>query len=61
MPVYSLVPSTAGFTFIAPNATVVGDVVVGSQVYIGHGAVLRGDINSITYSWSKIESSGMYI
>ncbi|MDZ4750005.1 MAG: transferase hexapeptide repeat family protein [Flavobacteriales bacterium] len=35
-------------SFIHPNATVVGNVVIGKNVYIGPGATLRGD-------WGKIE------
>ena len=35
-------------TFIAPNATVVGDVVLGKDVNIWYGAVLRGDSGTIT-------------
>ena len=35
-------------TFIAPNATVVGDVVLGNNVNIWYGAVLRGDSGTIT-------------
>ena len=34
--------------FIAPNATVVGDVTLENQVNIWYGAVLRGDIGAIT-------------
>ncbi|RAP29866.1 gamma carbonic anhydrase family protein [Candidatus Marinamargulisbacteria bacterium SCGC AG-414-C22] len=37
-------PSTI---FVAPNATVVGNVSVGNQSSIWYGAVLRGDINHI--------------
>lgn len=35
-------------TYIAPNATVVGDVTLGEQVNIWYGAVLRGDEGAIT-------------
>lgn len=35
-------------TYIAPNATVVGDVVLGEDVSIWYGAVLRGDNGTIT-------------
>ena len=35
-------------TYIAPNATVTGDVVLGENVNIWHGAVLRGDSGTIT-------------
>lgn len=34
-------------TYIAPNATVVGDVTLGSEVNIWYGAVLRGDEGAI--------------
>lgn len=34
--------------YIAPNATVVGDVKLGNNVSIWYGAVLRGDSGSIT-------------
>ena len=34
--------------YIAPNATVVGDVVLGNNVNIWYGAVLRGDSGTIT-------------
>jgi carbonic anhydrase/acetyltransferase-like protein (isoleucine patch superfamily) len=33
--------------FIAPNATIVGDVVVGDDCSIWFNAVIRGDVNSI--------------
>jgi len=34
--------------YIAPNATVVGEVTLGNQVNIWYGAVLRGDSGAIT-------------
>ena len=34
--------------YLAPNATVVGDVVLGNHVSIWYGAVLRGDRGTIT-------------
>lgn len=40
-------PDTAGALFIARNATVVGDVVLGKDASVFYGAVLRGDINEI--------------
>jgi len=40
-------PETAGALFVAPNATVIGDVVLGAQSSIFYGAVLRGDIHEI--------------
>ena len=35
-------------TWIAPNATLVGDLVLGENVNIWYGAVLRGDSGTIT-------------
>jgi len=40
-------PDTAGALFVAPNATVLGDVVLGPQSSVWYGVVLRGDINEI--------------
>jgi carbonic anhydrase/acetyltransferase-like protein (isoleucine patch superfamily) len=41
------VPDTVGALFLAPNATVIGDVVLGPRSSVFYGAVLRGDINEI--------------
>lgn len=35
-------------TYIAPNATIVGDVVLGKDVSVWYGTVLRGDSGRIT-------------
>jgi len=40
-------PEIDGASFVAPNATVVGDVVLGPGSSVFYGAVLRGDINVI--------------
>ncbi len=40
-------PDTARAAFVAPNATVLGDVKLGPQSSVWYGCVLRGDINSI--------------
>jgi carbonic anhydrase/acetyltransferase-like protein (isoleucine patch superfamily) len=40
-------PDTARAIFVAPNATVLGDVVLGPQSSVWYGVVLRGDINEI--------------
>jgi carbonic anhydrase/acetyltransferase-like protein (isoleucine patch superfamily) len=40
-------PDTASALFVAANATVVGDVVLGPQSSVFYGAVLRGDIQEI--------------
>ena len=33
--------------FVAPNATIVGDVVMGDECSLWFNAVIRGDVNSI--------------
>jgi carbonic anhydrase/acetyltransferase-like protein (isoleucine patch superfamily) len=40
-------PDTARAAFVAPNATVLGDVTLGALSSVWYGCVLRGDINSI--------------
>jgi len=40
-------PDITGAIFVAPNATVLGDVTLGRNSSVFYGAVLRGDINSI--------------
>lgn len=34
-------------SFVHPHATVIGDVIIGRDVYIGSGAVIRGDFGRI--------------
>jgi carbonic anhydrase/acetyltransferase-like protein (isoleucine patch superfamily) len=40
-------PDVAGAAFVAANATVLGDVVLGPRSSVFYGSVLRGDINEI--------------
>jgi gamma-carbonic anhydrase len=40
-------PVTEGCLFVAPNATVLGDVVLARDSSVFYGAVIRGDINEI--------------
>lgn len=40
-------PDTKNALFVAPNATVIGDVVLGPLSSVWYGAVLRADINRI--------------
>lgn len=49
-----LIKSVRGFTpeigencFLAENATIIGDVIIGKDCSIWYNAVLRGDVNSI--------------
>ena len=41
-------PKIGQGTFLADNAVVVGDVTIGDECSIWFGAVLRGDVNTIT-------------
>jgi carbonic anhydrase/acetyltransferase-like protein (isoleucine patch superfamily) len=47
LPVEGISPEFGADCFIAPNATIVGDVVMGDQCSIWFNAVVRGDVNSI--------------
>jgi carbonic anhydrase/acetyltransferase-like protein (isoleucine patch superfamily) len=47
LPVNDVFPSWGEGCFIAPNATIVGDVQMGDQCSIWFNAVVRGDVNSI--------------
>ena len=46
-PVNGIAPKTGNNCFIAPNATIVGDVILGDDCSIWFNAVIRGDVNSI--------------
>lgn len=47
LPVNGISPSFGEECFIAPNATIVGDVIMGNQCSVWFNAVIRGDVNSI--------------
>ena len=47
MDLYNLTPIIVGDIFVAPNATIVGEVFLGNEVSVWHGTVIRGDINSV--------------
>jgi len=47
LPVNNIEPSFGVNCFIAPNATIVGDVVCGNDCSFWFNAVIRGDVNSI--------------
>lgn len=48
LPVEGKNPIWGDNCFIAPNATIVGDVTMGSNCSVWFNAVIRGDVNSIT-------------
>ncbi len=47
LPVKGVHPQFGENCFIAPNATVVGDVIIGNDCSIWFNAVIRGDVNAI--------------
>src|SRR5919107_3354527 len=47
LPVEEKFPAWGSGCFIAPNATIVGDVVMGDQCSVWFNAVVRGDVNYI--------------
>ena len=47
LPVKGIMPTFGDACYIAPNATIVGDVVMGDNCSIWFNAVLRGDVNII--------------
>ncbi len=47
LPVEGKYPKWGTNCFIAPNATLVGDVVMGNQCSVWFNTILRGDVNSI--------------
>lgn len=47
LPVKGISPSIPASCYLAPNATVVGDVEMGEECSVWFNAVVRGDVNSI--------------
>ena len=47
LPVNGVSPQMGNDCFIAPNATIVGDVKMGNECSVWFNAVIRGDVNSI--------------
>jgi len=47
LPVKGVHPEIPQSCFVAPNATIVGDVVMGQECSVWFNAVIRGDVNSI--------------
>lgn len=47
LPVKAVSPKFGENCFLAPNATIVGDVVMGNDCSVWFNAVIRGDVNSI--------------
>lgn len=48
MNLYDKRPTVSNDTFVAPNASVIGDVTIGDRSTVWYGAVIRGDVNKIS-------------
>lgn len=48
LPYGETAPRFGAEVFLAPTATVVGDVRLGDRVSVWYGAIIRGDVNTIT-------------
>lgn len=48
MNLYDKAPKVPADVFVAPSAAVIGDVTIGHKSSVWYGAILRGDVNSIT-------------
>ena len=48
-------------TYVSETAAVIGDVVIGDNCYIGHGAILRGDYGTITVGNGSAVEEGVVI
>jgi carbonic anhydrase/acetyltransferase-like protein (isoleucine patch superfamily) len=47
LPVKGIHPQIPDDCFVAPNATIVGNVIMGTECSVWFNAVIRGDVNSI--------------
>ncbi len=54
-------PVTGKDTFISETATLIGDVIIGDNCYIGHGAILRGDYGRIEIGSGTAVEEGVII
>lgn len=48
-------------TFVAPSAQVIGDVTIGKNCYIGHGAIVRGDYGTVVIGDGTAVEEGVVI
>ncbi len=64
MPVYEVDgkrPSIGRGTWVAPSAEIIGRVTIGSNCYIGFGAIIRADFGSITIGDETAVEEGVII
>lgn len=55
------IPDIAAGAYIAPSAQVIGNVIIGKDCYIGHGAILRGDYGTIRIGEGTAVEEGVII
>ncbi len=54
-------PTVGKDSYVSELATVIGDVVIGNQCYIGHGAILRGDYGRIEIGDGTVVEEGVLV
>ena len=54
-------PKVGQGSYVSETAQVIGDVVIGDNCYIGHGAILRGDYGSITVGSGSAVEEGVVV
>lgn len=54
-------PETGSETYVSELANVIGDVKIGSNCYIGHGAILRGDYGKIEIADGTTVEEGVIV
>lgn len=54
-------PQCGEGTYVAPSAQVIGDVTIGKNCYIGHGAIIRGDYGTVRIGDGTAVEEGVII
>jgi carbonic anhydrase/acetyltransferase-like protein (isoleucine patch superfamily) len=54
-------PAIGNDTYVSETATLVGNIVIGDNCYIGHGAILRGDYGRIVIGSGTAVEEGVII
>ncbi|EOR95326.1 carbonic anhydrase, family 3 [Arcticibacter svalbardensis MN12-7] len=61
VPVKGIIPKFGKDCFLAPNSTIVGDVVLGNNCSVWYNAVIRGDVNAIRAGYNVNIQDGAVI
>jgi carbonic anhydrase/acetyltransferase-like protein (isoleucine patch superfamily) len=54
-------PRIGSGAYVAPSAQVIGEVVIGKECYVGHGAILRGDYGRIEIGEGTAVEEGVIV